>query len=143
MRPNESEPHEALGELYLDHHTDDDAQSELERAVALDSLAYARALSPRALVRAKTGRRKGAVLSTARFAPSTGFGGSQQFVGDRVRAPGTVCQCHPETREGSSSGPLRQCPLSVVFSVSEARPRRTRAESVGALARSSSKLSRT
>ena len=36
MRPNESEPHEALGELYLDHHTDDDAQSELERAVALD-----------------------------------------------------------------------------------------------------------
>jgi len=37
LRANEPELHEALGELYLDHHTDDAAaQSELERALALD-----------------------------------------------------------------------------------------------------------
>jgi tetratricopeptide (TPR) repeat protein len=37
VRPNEPELHEALGELYLDHHSDDAAaQSELENALALD-----------------------------------------------------------------------------------------------------------
>ncbi len=46
LRPNEAELHEALGEFYLDNHveanhtddnhTDGDAQSELEKAVALD-----------------------------------------------------------------------------------------------------------
>jgi Flp pilus assembly protein TadD len=37
LRANEPELHEALGELYLDHHTDDAAaQSELEKALALD-----------------------------------------------------------------------------------------------------------
>ena len=37
LRPNEPELHEALGELYLDHHNDDSAaQSELEKALALD-----------------------------------------------------------------------------------------------------------
>jgi protein O-GlcNAc transferase len=36
LRPNESELHEALGELYLDNHSDDHAQTELERALALD-----------------------------------------------------------------------------------------------------------
>jgi tetratricopeptide (TPR) repeat protein len=37
LRANEPELHEALGELYLDHHTDDAAaQSELEKALTLD-----------------------------------------------------------------------------------------------------------
>ena len=36
LHPNESELHEALGELYLDNHGDGDAQSELEKALALD-----------------------------------------------------------------------------------------------------------
>jgi tetratricopeptide (TPR) repeat protein len=36
LHPNEPELHEALGELYLDHHAVDAAQSELERALALD-----------------------------------------------------------------------------------------------------------
>jgi tetratricopeptide (TPR) repeat protein len=37
LRADEPELHEALGELYLDHHTDDTAaQSELEKALALD-----------------------------------------------------------------------------------------------------------
>jgi tetratricopeptide (TPR) repeat protein len=37
LRPNEPELHEALGELYLDHQNDDSAaQSELEKALALD-----------------------------------------------------------------------------------------------------------
>jgi tetratricopeptide (TPR) repeat protein len=36
LRPNDSELHEALGQLYLDNHNDDDAQAELERALALD-----------------------------------------------------------------------------------------------------------
>ncbi len=37
LRANEPELHEALAELYLDHHTDDAAaQSELEKALALD-----------------------------------------------------------------------------------------------------------
>jgi tetratricopeptide (TPR) repeat protein len=35
LRPNEAELHEALGEFYLDNHSDD-AQRELEKAVALD-----------------------------------------------------------------------------------------------------------
>jgi tetratricopeptide (TPR) repeat protein len=39
LRPNEPELHEALGELYLDHHTDDAAaQSELEAALAVDPM---------------------------------------------------------------------------------------------------------
>jgi Tfp pilus assembly protein PilF len=37
LRPEEAELHEALGEFYLDNHSDEDAQVELERAVALDS----------------------------------------------------------------------------------------------------------
>ncbi len=37
LRPNEPELHEALGELYLDHHTYDSAQLELEKALALDA----------------------------------------------------------------------------------------------------------
>jgi tetratricopeptide (TPR) repeat protein len=36
LHSNEPELHEALGELYLDHHAVDAAQSELERALALD-----------------------------------------------------------------------------------------------------------
>jgi tetratricopeptide (TPR) repeat protein len=36
LRPDEAELHEALGEFYLDNHTDGDAQAELEKAVALD-----------------------------------------------------------------------------------------------------------
>jgi tetratricopeptide (TPR) repeat protein len=36
LRPNEAELHEALGEFYLDNHSDGDAQGELEKAVALD-----------------------------------------------------------------------------------------------------------
>jgi tetratricopeptide (TPR) repeat protein len=41
LRPNEAELHEAVGEFYLDNHiednhTDEDAQGELEKAVALD-----------------------------------------------------------------------------------------------------------
>jgi tetratricopeptide (TPR) repeat protein len=35
-RPDEAELHEALGEFYLDNHSDGDAQGELEKAVALD-----------------------------------------------------------------------------------------------------------
>jgi len=37
LRPNEPELHEALGQLYLDNHSDAEAQSELERAVELDA----------------------------------------------------------------------------------------------------------
>jgi len=36
LRPDEAELHEALGEFYLDNHSDGDAQGELEKAVALD-----------------------------------------------------------------------------------------------------------
>src|SRR5205807_227858 len=36
LRPDDSELHEALGELYLVNHSDADAQSELERTLALD-----------------------------------------------------------------------------------------------------------
>ena len=36
LRPNEAELHEALGQLYLDNHSDAEAQSELEKAVELD-----------------------------------------------------------------------------------------------------------
>jgi tetratricopeptide (TPR) repeat protein len=36
LRPNESALHDALGELYLNNHTDEDAQRELERALELD-----------------------------------------------------------------------------------------------------------
>jgi tetratricopeptide (TPR) repeat protein len=37
LRPNEPELHEALGQLYLDNHSDGEAQSELEKAVTLDA----------------------------------------------------------------------------------------------------------
>jgi tetratricopeptide (TPR) repeat protein len=37
LRPNEAELHEALGQLYLDNHSDGEAQSELEKAVELDA----------------------------------------------------------------------------------------------------------
>lgn len=37
LRPNEAELHEALGQLYLDNHSDAEAQSELEKAVELDA----------------------------------------------------------------------------------------------------------
>jgi tetratricopeptide (TPR) repeat protein len=36
LRPDEAELHEALGEFYLDNHSDGDAQGELETALALD-----------------------------------------------------------------------------------------------------------
>jgi tetratricopeptide (TPR) repeat protein len=36
LRPNEAELHEALGEFYLDNHSDGEAQGELEKSVALD-----------------------------------------------------------------------------------------------------------
>ena len=36
LRPDEAELHEALGEFYLDNHSDADAQGELEKAVQLD-----------------------------------------------------------------------------------------------------------
>lgn len=36
LRPGEAELHEALGQLYLDNHSDGDAQTELEGALALD-----------------------------------------------------------------------------------------------------------
>jgi len=36
LRPGEAELHEALGEFYLDNHSDGDAQGELEKAVSLD-----------------------------------------------------------------------------------------------------------
>jgi tetratricopeptide (TPR) repeat protein len=36
LRPGETELHEALGQLYLDNHSDADAQRELEAALALD-----------------------------------------------------------------------------------------------------------
>jgi tetratricopeptide (TPR) repeat protein len=36
LRPDEAELHEALGEFYLDNHTEVDARSELEKAVTLD-----------------------------------------------------------------------------------------------------------
>jgi tetratricopeptide (TPR) repeat protein len=36
LRPDEAELHEALGEFYLDNHSDGDAQGELEKAVASD-----------------------------------------------------------------------------------------------------------
>lgn len=36
LRPDQAELHEALGEFYLDNHSDGDAQGELEKAVALD-----------------------------------------------------------------------------------------------------------
>ena len=72
LQPNEPELHEALGELYLDNHSDEDAQSELERAVA-GSLARARALSPGTALRSKSRERKGTAVSAARFTASTGF----------------------------------------------------------------------
>lgn len=37
LRANEPELHEALGQLYLENHSDAEAQSELEKAVALDA----------------------------------------------------------------------------------------------------------
>jgi tetratricopeptide (TPR) repeat protein len=37
LRPKEAELHEALGQLYLDNHSDGEAQSELEKAVELDA----------------------------------------------------------------------------------------------------------
>ncbi|HKW61825.1 MAG TPA: tetratricopeptide repeat protein [Candidatus Acidoferrum sp.] len=37
LRPNEAELHEALGQLYLDNHSDAEAQTELEKAVELDA----------------------------------------------------------------------------------------------------------
>ena len=37
QHPNDAELHEALGQLYLDNHSDAEAQSELEKAVALDA----------------------------------------------------------------------------------------------------------
>jgi tetratricopeptide (TPR) repeat protein len=37
LRPNEPELHEALGQLYLDNHSDAEAQSELEKTVAVDA----------------------------------------------------------------------------------------------------------
>lgn len=37
LRPSEPELHEALGQLYLDNHSDAEAQSELEKAVELDA----------------------------------------------------------------------------------------------------------
>ena len=37
LRPNEAELHEALGQLYLNNHSDAEAQSELEKAVELDA----------------------------------------------------------------------------------------------------------
>lgn len=36
LRPNDAELHDALGQLYLDNHSDADAQRELEAALALD-----------------------------------------------------------------------------------------------------------
>jgi len=36
LRPGEAELHEALGEFYLDNHSDGDAEGELEKAVSLD-----------------------------------------------------------------------------------------------------------
>ena len=36
LRPNEPELHEALGQLYLDNHSDGEAQTELEKALELD-----------------------------------------------------------------------------------------------------------
>ena len=36
LRPNEAELHESLGEFYLDNQSDPEAQSELEKAAALD-----------------------------------------------------------------------------------------------------------
>src|SRR5258708_26029452 len=36
LRPNEPALHEALGELYLDNHSDDEARGELEKALAQD-----------------------------------------------------------------------------------------------------------
>jgi len=36
LRPNEPELHEALGQLYLDNHSDAEAQSELEKTLSLD-----------------------------------------------------------------------------------------------------------
>ena len=38
LRPGEAKLHEALGQLYLDNHSDPDAQRELEAALALDPL---------------------------------------------------------------------------------------------------------
>ena len=37
LRPDDAELHEALGHLYLDNHSDAEAQSELEKAVSLDA----------------------------------------------------------------------------------------------------------
>lgn len=37
LRPGDAELHEALGQLYLDNHSDAEAQSELEKAVSLDA----------------------------------------------------------------------------------------------------------
>src|SRR5205823_6462405 len=37
LRPDEPELHESLGEFYLDNHSEQDAQRELEQAAALDS----------------------------------------------------------------------------------------------------------
>lgn len=37
LRPDDAELHEALGQLYLDNHSDAEAQSELEKAVSLDA----------------------------------------------------------------------------------------------------------
>jgi len=36
LQPNEPDLHEALGELYLDNHSDDEAQAELQKTLALD-----------------------------------------------------------------------------------------------------------
>lgn len=36
LRPNEPELHEALGQFYLDNHSDEEAQGELEKALTLD-----------------------------------------------------------------------------------------------------------
>ena len=38
LRPGEAELHEAVGEFYLDNHSDGEAQGELEKAVSLDPL---------------------------------------------------------------------------------------------------------
>jgi tetratricopeptide (TPR) repeat protein len=71
-RPDEAELHEALGEFYLDNHSDGDAQGELEKAVALDP-SRTNALSAGTPLRARPGERKGGALSAACAATSTQF----------------------------------------------------------------------
>ncbi|PYT71547.1 MAG: hypothetical protein DMG39_12690 [Acidobacteria bacterium] len=90
LRSNEPELHEALGQLYLDNHSDAEAQIELQKALEPDpSRTHALFLLGRLYVQNRE-KREGSFLSTARFAASARFGGSQRVAGNSLSALGTI-----------------------------------------------------